>query len=197
MNGNGKNSKTGESWDARYASGDYSKAGPNRLLAAFVDELKPGTALDLACGAGRHAVFLAAKGWRVTAVDAAPAGLALARQKAAAENLAIDFRRADLETGEFAIAANAYDLILDIYYLQRNLFPAMKKGVKPGGAIVAAIHFRRDADEPGRFLLDAGELRAFFEDFEILHYRETTAADASQAKHRRRTAEIIARRPPG
>ena len=194
MDKNDKNSKPAETWDARYARGGYSSAAPHELLISLVEKLPAGTALDLACGAGRHAIFLAENKWRVTAVDNSKAGIEIAGRRAREKNLEIDFRVADLEKNEFRIEENAYDLIGDFYYLQRGLFAPMKKGVRPGGIIVSTIHIYGAGENAGRFLLREGELRGFFNDFEILHYRETpqTATQAG-APHRRR-AEIIARK---
>jgi tellurite methyltransferase len=184
-----------ETWDERYASGRYGAAAePHGLLVKLAKNLKPGKALDLACGAGRNANFLAAQGWRVTAVDNSRVGLEIARQKAAETAATVDYRLADLEAGEFEIEAGAYDLICDFYYLQPDLFPKMKAGVKTGGLVIAAIHIFGAGEQEGRFLLREGELKEFFRDFEILHYHETPQTDADAAEHHRRTAEIIARR---
>lgn len=183
-----------ENWDARYASGKYSSAEPHKLLVWLAAKFKPGKALDLACGAGRHAIFLAEKGWRVTAVDNSRVGIRLARQRAKEGGVQIDFRVADLEKGEFEIEPDAYDLICDFYYLQRDLFPQMKAGVKSGGVIVSTIHIYGEGEEKGRFLLKDGELRRFFKDFEILHYHETSLTDTDAGEHHRRTAEIAAKR---
>jgi SAM-dependent methyltransferase len=197
MNETEVNPKPKESWDERYARGNYSALEPNARLVALVAKLPPGKALDLACGAGRHAIVLAENGWDVTAVDNSAVGVEIAKKRAAEKNLKIDFRRADLEGGEFAIEENAFDLICDLFYLQRDLFAAMKNGVKAGGVIVAAIHIY-GADEPaGRFSLREGELREFFADFEILHHRESPPADEGAGDRRRRKAEIIARKPIG
>ena len=178
-----------ESWDERYAGGKYASQQPHKLLISLVEELKPGKALDLACGTGRHAIFLAANKWRVTAV-----GIEIARERAAAKGIEVDFRPADLEKGEFLIEADAYDLICDFYYLQRELFAEMKKGLKTGGIIVATIHIYGENEPEGRFLLREGELKEFFDGFEILHYHETSATDTDAGEHHRRTAEIIAKR---
>ena len=194
MNDQEKNPKTPETWDERYARGKYSAAEPHKLLISLVERLTPGKALDLACGAGRHAVFLAENGFQVTAVDNSAAGISIAKQRAAEKAVEIDFRRADLEAGEFTIAENAFDLICDFYYLQRDLFDAMKKGVRAGGIIVAAIHIYGTGEPEGRFLLREGELKGFFEGFEILHYRETPRADTDAGEHHRRTAEIVCRK---
>lgn len=193
MNDQAKSEKPRETWDERYANGKYSAAAPHRLLISLVEKLKPGKALDLACGAGRHAVFLAENGFQVTAVDNSAAGINIAKGRAAEKAVEIDFLLADLEAGEFTIAENAFDLICDFYYLQRDLFGAMKKGVRAGGMIVAAIHIYGTGEPEGRFLLREGELKEFFEGFEILHYHETPTTDTDAGEHRRRTAEIVAR----
>lgn len=194
MDNNNKNSKSAETWDERYAKGKYSSAKPHRLLIQSTETMKAGKALDLACGTGRHAIFLAEKGWRVTAVDNSSVGIEIAEQRANEKGLTIDFRVADLEKGEFQIEENAYDLICDFYYLQRDLFAEMKKGVKQGGIIISTIHIYGAGEETGRFLLREGELREFFDDFEILHYHETSATDTDAGEHHRRTAEIIVRK---
>lgn len=194
MNEKEKDSKPPETWNERYARGKYSSAEPHKLLISLVENLKAGKALDLACGAGRHALFLAENGWRVTAVDNSAVGIEIARKRAAEKNLQIDFRVADLEKSEFEIEENAYDLICDFYYLRRELFAAMKAGVKPGGVIVSTIHIYGKNEPEGRFLLREGELKEFFADFEILHYHETSATDTDAGEHHRRTAEIIARK---
>lgn len=183
-----------ETWDERYAAGKYSSAEPHRLLVELAAKLSPGKALDLACGTGRHAVFLAEKGWHVTAVDNSRVGIEIAAERAKQKGVRVDFRTADLEKGEFSIEPDAYDLICDFYYLQSNLFASMKAGVKPGGIIVSTVHIYGAGEEAGNFLLPEGELREYFQDFEILHYHETSQTDADAGEHHRRTAEIIARR---
>ena len=166
-----------ESWDERYAGGKYSSAEPHRLLVELAGKLKPAKALDVACGIGRNAIFLAGKGWTVTAVDNSSVGLEIARQRAGENRVVVDFRPADLEKGEFLIEENEYDLICDFYYLQRDLFEPMKSGVKVGGIIVSTIHIYGEGEEAGNFLLKEGELQEFFRDFEILHYHETALTD--------------------
>lgn len=188
-----KNIKQKESWDTRYASGKYSSAAPPQLLVSLLETLPRGKALDLACGAGRSALFLAEKGFRVTAVDNSSVGVEIAQRRAAEKSLEIDFRVADLEKGEFTIEENFYDLICDFYYLQRDLFEPMKRGVKAGGIIIAAIHIYGAGEEPGRFMLREGELTTIFEDFEILHFYETPLPGADTGEHHRRTAEIVAK----
>jgi SAM-dependent methyltransferase len=185
---------TKETWDERYAGGKFSSSEPHKLLIDIIRKLPPGRALDLACGTGRHAIFLAQNGWNVTAVDNSAVGVEIARARAAETGLKIDFRVADLEKGEFEIGSGAYDLICDFYYLQRDLSPAMKAGVRPGGMVISTVHIYGEGEETEGFLLKEGELRTFFEDLDILHYHETSLTDTDAGDHHRRTAEIIAKR---
>jgi SAM-dependent methyltransferase len=74
----------------------------------------PGRALDLGCGTGRDAVYLAQKGWTVTAVDAVPKALAEARERAAAARAEVDFREGDVtRLEELGIGPGSIDLVLD------------------------------------------------------------------------------------
>ena len=182
------------SWDERYSSGQYSSAEPHKLLREIVTKLKPGRALDLACGTGRNSIFLAENGWEVTAVDNSVVGVEIARNRAKEKDLNVNFVVADLEKSEFDIEPGVYDLICDFYFLQRDLFGEMKKGLRSGGVIISTIHIYGEDEEPRRFDLQEGELRELFTDMEILHYHETEAVDTDAGEHHRRTAELVARR---
>lgn len=183
-------------WDERYRRGEHATAEPSRLLVRAVEKLAPGRALDIACGAGRHAVYLASRGWRVTAVDASRVGVELMQERARLRGVELDARVADLERGEFSVEADAYDLVCDFYYLQRDLFARLRAGVRAGGHFVAAIHMVDDAPDirpmNPDFLLEPGELRAIFQGWQIEHYHETPFHDPDAGDHTRRTAEIIA-----
>jgi tellurite methyltransferase len=178
-------------WDAHYADPAYQDHEPAPLLVQVAEMLPPGRALDLACGAGRHALYLASLGWRVTAVDASRTGVEALRRKGA--GMAIEGRVADLELGEFAIEPDGYDLICDFFYLQRNLLPSIRAGVRVGGVFAAAIHLKESA--PGArprnplFQMESGELREAFAGWKILYYSESL-----EPGHSRRAARIIARR---
>ena len=71
-------------WDERHKDGDFEGRGPNPTLVAGVAGLRPGRALELACGSGTNAVWLAGQGWQTTAVDWSPVGLANGQEKAEA-----------------------------------------------------------------------------------------------------------------
>jgi tellurite methyltransferase len=183
-------------WDERYRRGEHDTLEPSRLLAQAIDILPPGRALDLACGAGRHAIFLAERGWSVTAVDSSPVAIEITRKRAQDRGLEVETVIADLERSQFVIEPDVYDLIAVFYYLQRDLFPSVRAGVKAGGTVVAAIHLV-DEDPASRlanpaFSLQPGELCVEFAGWEIIHYHEGQPHDRD---HKRRTAEMVARKP--
>ena len=197
-------------WDERYRRGEHATDEPSRLLVRAVEMFESNfgagrlgglTALDLACGAGRHAIFLAGRGMSVTAVDASRVGVELTLSRARGRGLEVDARVADLERGEFKIEEDTYDLVCNFYYLQRDLFPQLRAALKPGGLLVAAIHMVDEHPEVKPmnpdFLLRPGELRAAFDGLEIIHYRETTGHDPDAGEHTRRSAELIARQKSG
>jgi len=80
------------------------------------------------------------------------------------------------------------------YYLQRGLFEPAKKAVAPGGILLAIVHIAESGEEPTRTRMKSGELKSYFEDWDILHYFEGKPTDAA---HRRAVAEIIARPTAG
>jgi tellurite methyltransferase len=155
---------------------------PVPLLVETVRGMSPGRALDLACGVGRNALWLAEHGWRVTAVDGSTAAIELVRQRGPH----IDARIADLEKGEYVIEPARWDLVVISLYLQRDLFEPAKRGVVPGGVLLAIVLLGE-----GRFSAAPGELRGYFAGWEILHDREGDPGDSSH----RAVAEIVARRP--
>jgi len=183
-------------WDERYRRGEHAPKEPTPLLRSAVEHLRPGCALDLACGAGRHSIFLAERAWNVTAVDASRIAIEILQQRATEIGVAIDARVADLELGEFRMEPEVYDLVCVFYYLQRDLFSEIRAGVKTGGTVVAAIHLNDGKAEARpsnpRFLLEPGELREFFRDWEIGHYREGASEEEG---HHHDTAFLIGRKP--
>ncbi len=167
-------------WDAYYSDPTNIKSNPHPLLVQVAELLPPGCALDLACGAGRNALYLASLEWRVTAVDAS--AVALARLSG------VETHRADLEKHEFAIEPAAYDLICDFHYLQRDLFPAIREGVRPGGVFTGAIHLASPGHSEA-YSLQPGELRQEFAGWKISYYSESPEPQSTRV-----SARIIARR---
>lgn len=183
-------------WNERYRSAARPKedleTAPTPLLVETAQRLTPGRALDLACGAGRNALWLAQHGWQVTAVDGASAAIELLRERATAQGLPVRAEIADLEAGAFTIEESAWDLIAICYYLQRDLFAPAKLGVAPNGVLLAIVHTTEGGEEPTATRLRPGELAQYFTDWELLHQYEGKPNDAA---HRRSVAELVARRP--
>lgn len=159
---------------------------PAPLLVEVADMLPPSRALDLACGASRNALYLAKLGWQVTAVDSSE--VAIRHLRKVGPHPALDARVADLEMHQFAIQPTAYDLICEFFYLQRDLFPRIREGVRPGGVFTGAIHLITPGHNPA-FALDSGNLRGQFAGWKSLCYSE-----AAEPGHTRPSARIIARR---
>jgi SAM-dependent methyltransferase len=180
------NGKVPRDWDEHYSNPANFAFDPAPLLVEIADLLPPGHALDLACGPGRNALYLARLGWQVTAVDSSAAAIAVLRERGA--GLAIQAHAADLAEHQFAIAPATYDLICDFFYLQRDLFPSIRDGVRPGGIFAGAIHLF-DENRASAFAIRPGELRGEFHGWKILFYSE-----AADPNHARRAARIIARR---
>lgn len=178
-----------EQWNERYRAGEQLFDAPVPLVVKFAGPTR-GRALDLACGSGRNALYLAELGWRLTAVDGSPVAVDVLRAKARERGLDIDIHIADLERGDFEIPSGKYDLILDCYYLQRDLLPKMQAGVRHGGMIISIVHLA-DVDQPHGTPKRAypGELRKYFEGWTILHYRE---GQPEESCHQRAVAEIVA-----
>jgi tellurite methyltransferase len=183
-------------WDERYLSGqypieDFGKA-PSPLVAEIAGRFSPGKALDLACGAGRNALWLAEQGWKVTAVDGAPAAIGILQRRAAERGFMVTACVADLQKSQFFIEPSAWNLILLCYYLQRDLFDPVKRGVVLGGTVIAVVHITAPEEEPTYKRARPGELRSFFTGWEILHDYEGKSNDPA---HHRAVAEIAARHP--
>jgi len=183
-------------WDKRYRSRERPKedleAPPNPLLVETARRMQPGKALDLACGAGRNAIWLAQQGWTVTALDGAASAIEILRDRAAHLGVAVDARVVDLAKGGYRIEESSWDLIVICYYLQRSLFEPVKIGVKPGGIVLAIVHIGEPGQEPTEHQSNAGELQDHFLGWKILHYHEGRPRDVA---HQRSVAEIVAQRP--
>ena len=141
---------------------------PRSFVEQIAGDLPPGRALDLACGSGRNAVWLANRGWDVTAVDSSVDALAELRKAAPA----VTTHLADLEKHEFTIEQAAWDLIVDSYYLQTDLFEPIRRGLKPGGVAIVIVHMFEPGHESSRFSLHPGELRRYFMGEEVISYYE-------------------------
>ncbi len=138
-------------WNRRYTEGDrHATDVPNTFLLAEAAGLTPGRALDLACGAGRNAVWLAEQGWRVTAVDYADAALEIARRRAIEREVDVDWIEADVV--DWIPESRAFDLVC-VLYLQvpstdrRVVLTHAADAVAPGGTLLVVGHALRHLTE--------------------------------------------------
>ncbi|HEX7808295.1 MAG TPA: class I SAM-dependent methyltransferase [Thermoanaerobaculia bacterium] len=161
-------------WNKRYRIREQLNDEPASLLVQAAETLAPGRALDLACGAGRNAVWLTRRGWNVVAIDGSSVAIDIVRE----HDASIDARVLDLETGApLPFDDETFDLVAILFYLHRPLFDEAKRVLRRGGTIVCAARTR------GRYHALPGELARTFMGYEILH-----ASDAE-------VAELIARKP--
>jgi tellurite methyltransferase len=148
--------------------------------------------LDIAMGEGRNAVFLAKQGFDVEGVDLSEVAIEKANRLARENHVSIRAIEADLN--QYVIKPESYDVILNIDYLQRNLIPQMKKGLKHGGILVFENDTVKQLANPGgkntqrSFLLEEGELANLFKDFKVLVYHEHN--DGRDAR-----ASLVAQKP--
>ncbi len=169
-----------ERWDQRYRDGSYrARSHATELLQKWQPKLPRGRALDIACGAGRNALYLAALGYEVDAVDIAPFALERARQTAAERGLQVNWIEADLD--EYQPQPAHYDLVVVARYVNRRLMPRLAGALKPGGAILYEHHIRTDQAVDGPkdpdFRLAPDELRKQFAELDIRQYREGLVKD--------------------
>jgi tellurite methyltransferase len=179
-------------WEERYRSLDHgTEDTATRLVVEVGEKLAAGTAIDLACGAGRNALYLAERGWSVTAVDGSKKAIELVQHSAAARGLSVHTKIADLTDPDFVMPLDTFDLALIAYYLQRDLFAKVKRAVRPGGVVIAIAHIPESGERWSEKRARPGELRGFFNDWELLWDYEGPSRDPA---HRRPVAEIVARR---
>ncbi len=167
------NRNTRAFWDERHCS---SKPGaPEPSVIEFLPLLPRGRGLDVAAGKGRNALVLARAGIRMVAVDWSRNALSSLALVARDEQLAIEPIVADLEES-FPFQPQSFDIVLNISFLERALFPRLRRVLRVGGILLfdtflvdqAAGGHPRDP----RFLLGHYELRDLLSDMELIRYRE-------------------------
>jgi SAM-dependent methyltransferase len=157
-------------WNQKYQSQNYIDE-PAAIVKHYVELAGGKNALDIAAGNGRNALFLARQGFVVDAVDIADEGLA----QFVGKHPGIHAICADLD--EFDIPANRYDLIVNIKYLNRRLFPYIREGLVPGGILIFETFL--DSQNPAKnqprcrdYLLRENELLHAFSSLKIVYYKE-------------------------
>jgi tellurite methyltransferase len=182
-------------WDRKYAAGEGpAHFQPNQFLVENRRLLAGERAVDLACGFGGNALYVASLGYRVEAVDVSIIALQRARAEAMRRGLEIHWVQADLN--RWWVPPAHYDLILVFLYLNRDLMHQLAVALQPGGLLFQANRNKRflsiRPDFNPDYLLEPGELCSLARDatLEILHYGEVPPEGAYDS-------QLIARRPVG
>jgi len=145
-------------WNARYLESEQIWSGnPNAALVREVAGLTPGTALDLGCGEGADAIWLARQGWQVTGVDVSDVALDRARQHADAAGVRVEFVLDDLATspGEFDLVTSFFLHVPEAALRERTLLVAAAS-VAPGGTLLVVGHSRAAGHGHDSMLLETG-----------------------------------------
>jgi SAM-dependent methyltransferase len=181
-----------ERWERKYAErGPHAGAEPDPWLVDIAPRLTRGLALDVACGAGANAAFLAGCGFDVIGLDGSLEGLRLARVEARRHGVRVHFAAVDLE--HWRPSPERFALVTVFRYLNRALLPALVASLAPGGTFVCKTFNRgRLRRVPGfnpDYLLDPGELAGLVRGLEIVQLDDDErVADASR---------VLARKPRG
>jgi tellurite methyltransferase len=185
-------------WNERYSD---TNATPNRGPARWlVDNLAllptQGRVLDIAMGTGRNSLFIAERGYDVIGIDVSAVAARRCHAEAARRGVNVETIVASLEN--FAIARAAFDVILNFYYLQRGLIPAISAALLPGGVLVFET-FTADQKQfqwgpaSEHHLLKPSELRTLFPELQTLAYRETVVERESE-RGSKAIASLVARK---
>ena len=176
-------------WDKQHQQSQGARQPASFLRQVFETNAWPwprGRALDLACGKGSNAIYLAERGFDVVAMDISSVALAQGRKRAEAKQLSVNWQQADLEGAELDEAR--YDLIVNLNYLQRSLIPQIKRALKVGGYVIFETYLidQREIGHPKNpdYLLGHNELLESFRDFRVLYYREGKVSEGSESSFR-------------
>jgi SAM-dependent methyltransferase len=152
-------------WDAKYLK-NLGGSEPSRILEKYWNLAPAGRALDIACGNGRNSIFLAENGFAVDAVDIST--VATRRLEGTHPNINVICRDLD----NWTIPQDRYDLIVNIKFLDRRLFPGIRNGLKTGGVLVFESFMDGHKDE---YCLKQNELLQAFQEFRVVYYEEKEA----------------------
>lgn len=167
-----------EQWNARYLAGERGESKPSPLVIQAAADLPPGRALDLACGAGRNALFLAKNGWDVVAIDGSAEAIRIVKQRAKRIGVRIETRVVDLETSlPLPFDDASFDLVAIVLYLQPSLIDDARRLLRDGGTCAVSVR------TSGSYAMPLPELRRLFADCDVVMAREGDGV-----------AEVIARK---
>ncbi len=177
---------TARAWDKRYAQGQGMGRQPAAILREH-RELLParGAALDVAMGSGRNALYLAELGLDVTGIDISTVAIDHCRQEAARRGLPVNALVGDVTAYDFG--REAYDLIVNLYFLERAIAPKLAEALRPGGVLVFETFTIAQMQLPGgphdpSWLLHPAELPLMFRTLKKLYYRDEIVEEDGRRK---------------
>ena len=177
-------------WNETFQNGRGFSREPNRLLTETVANHRPGTALDIAMGQGRNALYLAAQGWDVTGVDVSDEALRLARAQAADRDVTLETINADIDQWDFGV--DRFDLVTLLYAGEdAKWFDKIKASLRAGGVFVLEGWAKVACSHTG---FAVGQLASYFAGYEIL--RDETVEDVPDwAWDKGKLVRFVARKP--
>ena len=187
-------------WDERFRTGEYpSTLEPSPVLQSYIEESTDGRALDVACGTGRNAVFLAEQGYEVDALDQSVEGLRITGENATERGVAdrIELVRADAT--QFEYPADRYDVVTVSFFRALDRLSDVKAALKPDGLLFYQHHLRSDPPaEAGpnslRHRFCSNELLRACLDLTVLYYEESSEQWEGEFSA---TVELVARNSHG
>lgn len=166
-------------WNTKYIDRiDQQKpVRPNERLKEMTFHLMGGTALDLACGQGGNSLFLAQMNFQVQSLDISDVAITYLKEQAAKSQLDINAKVANLaDTANLQLKNDFYDLVVITYYLDRALFPLVKRILKNQGYFFMETFYQtpilQERQIPEQFKLQSKELLNEFKDWEVLFFEE-------------------------
>jgi SAM-dependent methyltransferase len=172
-------------WDLKYEQGLPSLTEPDPFFISAYERFvnpslpKPGKALDLAGGLGRHALWLASRSWQVTVVDLSDVAIGKLRQAALELNVNVDLFAGD--AAKYKLEPAQFDLIVLFYHLDRSLFPKIVSALKPGGLLICKMSLRWDSGgsltTASTNPLHRNELPSLVSELDVLRHEERPVRD--------------------
>lgn len=182
-------------WDLKYKQDLPSLTEPDPFFiyacGQFVDQSFPnsGVALDLAGGLGRHALWLASRGWQVRVVELSDVAVEKLSQAARDRHVNLDLFVGD--AADYKFERTQFDLIVLFYHLDRTLFPKIVCALNPGGLLICKMSLRWDMDgltSVATTALGRNELPSLVSQLHVLHHQERPVRN-------RGVVEFVGRKP--